>query len=351
MSILKDIDIKRINHVHRNFTIVDGHFDLAMEVERQRRYGRKNVIETDHLHKFIDGGFNFIVSSIFIDDEYLPEMALRQALDQVAALHEDIGESSDKLMLCRSYDDMEKAMKENKVGILISFEGVEPLYNDINMLRIFYELGVRGVGLTWSRRNYAADGCHFSPVIEGTKGGLTNFGVKVVKEAERLGMFIDVSHLNDEGFWDVMKLIDKPIIASHSNSRTITNIMRNLTDEQIKTLASKNGVIGVNAAAMIVSQDLEEATIEKFADHIDYLVKVAGVEHVGLGFDFCDHLAKYSTEDDKRRDLHPSFDVIKGHSKTHELTSILLDRGYTDEDLRFIYGENFMRVYKSILSK
>ncbi|SKC37100.1 dipeptidase [Maledivibacter halophilus] len=348
---MRDFNIKRISHIHRDFTIVDGHFDLAMEVERQREYGRKKIIETDHLSSFIEGGFNFIVSSIFIDDKYLPEMALRKALDQISALYEDIDESSDKLMLCKNYNDMEKAVKENKIGILISFEGVEPLYNDINLLRIFYELGVRGLGLTWSRRNFAADGCHFSPVEEGAKGGLTDFGVKVVKEAERLGMFIDVSHLNDEGFWDVMKLIERPVIASHSNSRVIANIMRNLTDKQIKELASKDGVIGVNAAAMIVSQDIEKATIEKYADHIDYLVKIAGVEHVGLGFDFCDHLKKYSTEEDKKRDPFPSFDVIKGHSKVKELTSMLIDRGYTDECLKLIYGENFMRVYKNVLDK
>lgn len=351
MSELKDIDIKRINHIHRDFTIVDGHFDLAMEVEIQRKYGREKIIETDYLSKFIEGGFNFIVSSIFIDDEYLPEMALRKALDQIAALYKDIDESSDKLMLCKSYDDMKKAMKENKIGILISFEGLEPLYNDLDLLKIFYELGVRGLGLTWSRRNFASDGCHFSPIEEGIRGGLTDFGVKVVKEAERLGMFIDVSHLNDEGFWDVMKLIDKPIIASHSNSRVVTNIMRNLTDEQIKALASKNGVIGVNAAAMIVSQDIKKATIEKYADHIDYLVKIAGVEHVGLGFDFCDQINKYYTEEDKKRKDFLTFDVIKGHSKIHELTSILIDRGYTDEHLKLIYGQNFMRIYKSILNK
>ncbi len=352
MSILKDVDIKRINYIHRDFTIVDGHFDLAMDVEKQRKYGRKRIIETDYLSKFIEGGFNFIVSSIFIDDEYLPEIALRKALDQIAALYKDIEESSDKFMLCKSYEDIKNAAKDKKIGFIISFEGLEPLYNDLDLLKIFYELGVRGLGLAWSRRNFAADGCHFSPREEGVKGGLTDFGVKVLKEAERLGMFIDVSHLNDEGFWDVMKLTDKPIIASHSNSRVVTDIMRNLTDEQIKAIASKNGVIGVNAASMIVSLRTEEATVAKYADHIDHLVKVAGVEHVGLGFDFCDHIEKYYTEEDKKRkDYLSTFDVIKGHSKVNELTSVLIDRGYTDEDLKLIYGQNFMRIYKSILNK
>ena len=164
-------------------------------------------------------------------------------------------------------------------------------------------------------------------------------------------MFIDVSHLNDEGFWDVMKNTNSPIIASHSNSRAVTNIMRNLTDEQIKALAIKGGVIGINACAMIVSKEIKEATIEKYADHIDYIVKIAGIEHVGLGFDFCDHLKKYSTKEDKKRDSSSSFDVIEGHAHIQELTSILIDRGYSDEQIKLIYGENFIRVYKNILSR
>lgn len=346
---LNDVKNRRINNIHKNFTIVDGHFDLMMDVAIQRGYGRKKVIETDHIPNFLEGGFNYIVSSIYIDSEFLPELALRKALAQITALYEEIDESSDKIMLCKSYEDMKIANNENKIGILLSFEGVEPLYNDISLLRSFYELGVRGVGLTWSRRNYAADGCHFTRVEEGTKGGLTDFGVKLVKEAQRLGMFIDVSHLNDEGFWDVLKLTNKPIIASHSNCRSLAGTMRNLTDEQIKALASTGGVIGMNASSIIVSDNKEDGSVNKFADHIEHLVKIAGIKHVGLGFDFCDQFHKYSSEEDLKRMPYIPFDVIKGHSNAKKLTDVLIDRGYTDDEIKHIYGENFIRVFKDIL--
>src|SRR5690625_2063866 len=134
-------------------------------------------------------------------------------------------------MLCKSYDDILEAKRTGKVGILLSFEGVEPLYDDITLLRPFYELGVRFVGLTWSRRNAAADGSIEDDTFNG--GGLTPFGKQLVQEAENLGMIIDVSHLNDPGFDDVLATSKQTIIASHSNSRKITNKLRNLrSDEQ-----------------------------------------------------------------------------------------------------------------------
>lgn len=153
----------------------------------------------------IEGGVNVVIASLYIDDEFLPEMALRRALQQISALYEEIDESSGKFVLCKSFHDIEQAIKNNKLGILLSFEGVEPLYNDLSLLKIFYELGVRILGLVWSRRNFAADGCHFSAVKTGTKGGLTDFGLKLIEKADQLGMLVDVSHLNDEGFWDVIK--------------------------------------------------------------------------------------------------------------------------------------------------
>lgn len=342
-------NIERVNNIHKNFKLVDGHFDLLMDVDGQRRLGRKKVIETDHLQNFKDGGFKYIVSSLFIDDQYLPEMALRKALDQISAFYEELDESGDKFMLCKSYEDLELADRENKIGILLSFEGVDPLVNDLGLLRAFYELGVRGVGLTWSRRNYAADGCHFSSTIEGTKGGLTDFGVRVVQEAEKLGMFIDVSHLNDEGFWDVMKYTNGPIIASHSNSRFLASIMRNLTDDQLKAIANRNGVAGLNCSSIIVADHSEDATVKKLGDHIDHMVQVAGIEHVGLGFDFCDHIRKYEANLGQTDSSDKSFDVIKNHSHVDELTYELIGRGYTDEDIKCIYSKNFMRVYREVL--
>jgi membrane dipeptidase len=335
---------ERIKNIHKNFTIVDAHFDLLIDVENKRRRGQEKVIEAEYLPEFKEGGVNTIVSSIYIEDHYLPEMALRKALDQISAFYSELDESGDKIMFLKNCFDAERALREGKIGIFLSFEGVEPLINDINLLRIFYELGVRGVGLTWSRRNYAADGCSFTRMKD-RENGLTEFGEQVVKQAEELGMVIDVSHLNETGFWDVMEIATKPVIASHSNCRAINGIMRNLTDDQIKALAKTGGIIGINAASILVAE--KNADVKVLADHVDYLKKVAGIEHVGLGFDFCDKIFRDQTKDTDKKQDSP-YDVIKGHQNIHLLTKELIMRGYDDDELKLIYGENFMRVYKSI---
>src|SRR6056297_737426 len=179
----------------QNFN-VDIHFDLMMFVEEQRRKGRKNVIQEDYLPGFREGDFKLIVSSLYIDDIFLPEMALRKCLDQISGLYQEIKESNGDLKLCKTNEDIEALKQTDQIGIMLAFEGVEPLYNDIDLLDVFYELGVRIMGINWSRRNYAADGSFFNDRREGKKGGLTPFGVELVERAEALGIIIDVSHLN-----------------------------------------------------------------------------------------------------------------------------------------------------------
>ncbi|GAW28860.1 dipeptidase [Carboxydocella sp. ULO1] len=342
--------MENIKKILNDSIVIDSHFDLLYEVVKKRQRGSRKVIVSDYLSEFIEGGVNVVVSSLFIDDEFLPEMALRKALNQVSALYDEISESPDKIMLCRNYKDILEAKKTCKVGIMLSFEGVEPIYNDITLLRIFYELGVRIIGLTWSRRNYAGDGCGFGNGDEGTKGGITDFGMKLIKEAEKLGMIIDVSHLNDEGFWDVIKIAKKPIIASHSNSRALAGIMRNLTDDQIRAIASKGGVIGINSASILVAADDEVANMEYLANHVDYIVQLVGVEHVGFGFDFCDHLIEFYSFNQLDGLSRKPFDVIKGYKEINKFVAELIRRGYKQKELELILGGNFLRVYKKVLT-
>lgn len=341
--------MEKIINVLQNSIVIDAHFDLLFDVFRQRQYGHRRVIEADYLTEFIEGGLNVVVSSIYVDGEFLPEMALRRALNQVSALYAEIDESPDKIMLCKNYDDIFTAKNEGKIGIILSFEGVEPLYNDLSLLRVFYELGVRIIGLTWSRRNYAADGCRYGNVREGTTGGITDFGVQLIETAEDLGMFIDVSHLNDEGFWDVMEVAKNPIIASHSNCRALAGTKRNLTDEQIRAIASKGGVIGINASNILAANNDIDANIEYLVNHVEHISKLVGVKHVGLGFDFCDHLLKYLSPEDLKGISRKPFDVLKGHKNIKDLTYELIKRGYKQEIIELILGKNFLRVYKEVL--
>lgn len=326
--------------------IIDGHYDLLMDVQIQRERGKTKVVETTYYPKFVEGGINVIIASLFVDSAFLPEMGLRKALSQISALYEEVQESSDKLMICYNAEDMEIAKQTNKIGFLLSIEGAEPLGTDLSLLRVFYELGVRNLGLVWSRRNAIADGSFFSPVREGRKGGISSFGVKVIEEAERLGISIDVSHLNDEGFWDVMEIANRPVIASHSNVRSLCSTMRNLTDEQIKAIASVNGVIGVNASSMLVGDDDNHANIEYLLNHVDNLVNVAGIQHVGIGLDLCDEFMKYVSPEDLASMPRRPFDVISGHQSIPLFVEGLFKRGYGEHDVTAIMGKNFLRIFK-----
>ena len=181
---------ERAQALHRNCFVADAHYDLLNLLAAKRLEGeRTDVFRTDYLEKIRAGGVDLLISSIFIDDRHVPEMALRRALDQIACMHDELAQCPD-LVLCRSVGEIRAARAAGKIALLLSFEGAEPLGNDLNLLRVFYELGVRGIGIVWSRRNYAADGCFFQPRREGRKGGLTDFGARLADEAERLGMYL-----------------------------------------------------------------------------------------------------------------------------------------------------------------
>lgn len=328
--------------------VIDGHFDLLMDVAIQREQGKKKVIETQYLPDFQRGGIGAIICAIFVDSSFLPEMGLRKALQQISSLHAEAAESPDKIMVCRSVDDLLTAQNAGKLGLTLSLEGAEPLYNDLSMLRVFYELGVRFLGLTWSRRNFVGDGSHFGSVREGRPGGITDFGVQLIEAAEELGIIIDVSHINDEGFWDVISFSNKPVIASHSNCRALASSMRNLTDEQIQAIAKTGGVIGMNAVNFFVSERDEEADAEHLVDHIDHIVKLVGVEHVGLGLDITDEFMKYVSPDSIATMPRKPFDVVKKHSSVPQIIQVLEKRGYTEKAIERIMGHNFLDLYREV---
>lgn len=336
---------EHIEDLHRRALTVDAHFDLTYDLANRRERGEKQVVETQYLPDFKKGGFNLIVSAMFIDDLFLPEMGLRKALDQISFLHEEVDESPGLFKICRNMSEVHGARAKGEVGIILSLEGADPIGNDIQLLRIFYELGVRGLGLVWSRRNYAADGAFFDQQVEGKKGGLTPFGVELVKQAESLGMFIDVSHLNDEGFWDVLDIATKPLIASHSNCRELAHTMRNLTDDQIKAVGKNGGVIGMNSVNKFANPEKKTATVTDLVDHVDHIAQIAGIEHVGLGFDICNSFTNYL----HTKEVLVAYDIMENHGKMEYFTGELIKRGYPDEDILKVLGGNFSRVFTEIL--
>ncbi len=329
----------RARDFHNDAFVADAHFDLLPLVLEKRLEGRTKVIETDYLPQFRAGGVDLVISSIFIGNDFLPEMALRRALDQIAALQAELEESPGLFAPCRNTTEILAAKERGELAILLSFEGVEPIGSDLSLLRVFHALGVRGVGIAWSRRNAAGDGCFFKPVEEGRKGGLTEFGVRLIREATRLGMYLDVSHLNDEGVADVFALHDGPVIASHSNSRALAGTMRNLTDDQILTLASRGGLMGMNVCSTFVGDPARAPLTEAdLANHADHIRNLAGPAAIGFGFDFCDEMRDFSGPGP-----FANYDCVKGYANAPLLTEQLLLRGYSDGEVRGILGENLMR--------
>lgn len=339
---MNDDIAQRIEKLHGEAFTVDAHFDLTYEITNLRERGERKVIETRFLDTFRKGGVDLVVSAIFVSDYFLPELGLRRALDQISHLHAEIEESPGLFRICRTCEEARIAKKEGEIAIFLSLEGADPLHNDIGLLRIFFELGVRGLGLVWSRRNHVGDGAFFTPAKEGRKGGLTPFGVELIEKAEQLGMFIDVSHLNDEGFEDVLDIVTKPFIASHSNCRALAGTMRNLTDEQIKNIADKGGVIGMNSVDLFIRAEGGDVTVREFVDHVDHIADIAGIDHVGIGFDICNGFANHLTMPEPIG----AKDVIPDHSHLGAFTEQLVIRGYSDADIAKVLGGNFLRVFE-----
>lgn len=219
--------------------VVDAHFDLAAEVYERRLAGERHVVERRYLPHFREASVNLIVSSIYVPGRELPESGLRRALGQIAALREDLESVQDQICVADSREALDRAAAGGQTAVLLSLEGLDPLGNDLSLLRAFYDLGVRGAGLTWSRRNVFATGCCKAGEFREIPGGLTDLGREAVARMEELGMYVDVSHLNNEGFADLCTCAKRPFIASHSNAWKIHPNYRNLRDDQIEAVAGR----------------------------------------------------------------------------------------------------------------
>jgi membrane dipeptidase len=341
---MKESIEERIDRLHAG-GIVDFHFDLLIDLYEKR--DRPGVLVSHFLPEFEAGAIGVLGVAIYVEDRYLPELGLRVALDQVARLYAEV-EQTDRFAICRTFAEIQQARAAKKIALVITMEGVEPLGEDLNLLRAFCELGLRSVGLTHARRNAAGSGGIFKP--SGSSGdGLTNFGQDVVRECERLGILIDLAHINPKGFEDIVDLTSKPFIVSHTNARKFYDIERNISDEQIKIVGQRGGVIGVNA--ILVSPDAETSTLDRYVDHIEHVIGLIGIDGVGVGFDFCEYLfeqlpEKVRTELAAKLTKPHFIPDLTNHSHARNLTRKLIERGFSDKDIEKILFRNWMRVLK-----
>lgn len=330
--------------------VTDGHLDLAFDLEKQRTYGKRAVLNRDYLPSFQAAGITLVVSSIFVENLFVPEMALRMALRQIAALKADIADCEDHFCFCVTYRDVEQANQQDRIAVMLSFEDCIPLYQDLSLLPLFYELGVRFMGLSWSRRNFACDGASLSPREWGTPGGLTEFGIALVRRCVEMGILLDVSHLSPTGFADVLRYTDAPLIASHSNARAIVDTERNLDDDQVRLIAGRKGFIGVNAMNFVTSPEGMPENVAALAKHIAHIASIGGVECVGFGFDLNDQILKYIPQEELDLVPRKCGDVLHTHAELPLLIRELERLGFDKKELALISGQNYMRLLRENLN-
>jgi membrane dipeptidase len=328
--------------------VVDAHSDILSDILGRREAGQRDILDSTWLPAMDAGGIDVRVLAIYSPPRFVPELALRRALDQIAALLAEL-DGSPRAALCTTHAEILSTVRERRKAFVLGMEGMEPLGSDLGLLRIFRQLGVRVVGITHALRNYAADGAFFDPKRTGVVGGLTDFGVEAVERAQGMGMLLDVSHLNEPGFWDVMRLCRAPVIASHSNCRVLVDHPRNLTDEQIKAVAATGGVIGINS----INRFVNPPDLPHLLDHVDHLVKIAGREHVGLGLDFCHYLLDHKSPVERsgmRKGACLSVDGLASDRDVRKIPQLLAQRGHPPDTIDMIMGENLLRVFGTVLN-
>jgi membrane dipeptidase len=337
--------IEQARKLHRENPVVDSHLDLGAELYNWVKSGEENPLRDRYLEHLREGGFNLIAASIFLENDQTAEGGLRTALDQISVLLNEIDKNKE-FMQVSSAADLEQVVREDRIGILIYMEGLDCIGTDLRLLRILWELGVRGASLVWSRRNALGTGCCVAGRKVQIKGGLSEEGCLAVKELERLGMFIDISHLNDEGFDDLCSVARKPFVATHSNSRAIFFDYRNLSDEQMRRLAAQGGLMGLNGCKCIVGSEEGGDGLEIMCRHIEYETAMLGADRVGYGFDFCDGL--YDSEP-KTVYQESKGDCLEHHGQVPMLTAALLQRGMDEETVKKIIGGNWVTYFRRML--
>mgnify|MGYP001065649455 CR=1 FL=1 len=343
IQITKDQEEQALE-LHKKAIVIDFHCDAVLATLPDSAFpigtGAKRTLAERSTEGHVDiprlreGGVDCQVFSHFVEPIYNP-IAPYRMLQVMGYSFAEIEKNSDKLEIITRVKEIYKNHGE-KISIIVGFEGGEAIDKDLRLLRIFHRLGLRRLTLCWNNRNAIADGVS----SQRSKGGLTEFGVLAVEECNKLGILVDISHMTDPGFWDVLEVSKDTVIASHSNCRTLCSTMRNLTDDMIKALAEKGGVMGMNFGQgfLIDQKEIMSGmipTVETVVDHIDHIVKVTGsVDNIGLGSDF-DGVSSVAQG-------------LEDVSNLPNLTKTLVARGYSDQEVEKILGGNFLRVIEKV---
>ena len=311
--------------------IFDAHGDILTDIFDEARKGNTNSFRSKHYPKYILGN---VTQGIFVNwtDPNNCNQSYFDAVFDIAI--DELKRNSDIVSICYKYEDLIQANNQNKLGIILGIEGVKYLSKPEDIIKL-YQKGIRHVGLTWNEANSYAGGVSFP------EHGLTGKGRRLLHIMQDLHMIIDLSHANPKSFDEILSATKGPIIISHGNVKALCDHPRNYTDEQLLKIKSRNGVVGLCAVANFISKDPELQTITYLAKHIDYLVKLIGIDHVGLGLDVCYYLSEGKTSTG-----------VKGLEAIAEAKNIITELkllGYKDLEIDKITHLNFQRVIKDVL--
>jgi membrane dipeptidase len=367
---------EKARKLHFSSIVVDTHDDTTQRfLDGKFDLGARSSAGSIDIPRMREGNLGAIFFSIWIPSKVTGPEAVDKALVQIDAVREQVRRHPNELFLATTAGEIREARKQGKIAALIGVEGGHMINSDLGVLRSFAGLGVRYMTLTHSGNDEWADSSTDKPA----HNGLTDFGKSVVREMNRLGVMVDISHVSDKTFYDALEISKAPLIASHSSCRAICDAPRNMTDQMMKDLAAKGGVIQINYHVGFLSQEFRAAekanpeinksiSVEvmkrcgdnegcqliegdritreyveqgklprvdytKIIEHIDHAVKVAGVDHVGLGSDFDGANMPYGMED---------------ATKLPVITDALLKKGYSEGDVKKILGENTLRVMTEV---
>ncbi len=376
MAAAADGMTERAKRLHFSSLVIDTHADTTQRfLDGGFDFAARNELGSVDIPRMKEGGLGAIFLSIWIPSKITGPEAVKRALDQIDAVTVQVHKHPNDLALVAAAEGIREAHKHGKIAALIGIEGGHMIAGDLSVLRTYAALGARYMTLTHTGNVEWADASTDKPV----HNGLTEFGKGVVREMNRLGMIVDISHVSDKTFADVLETSTAPVFASHSDCRSICDSPRNMTDDMIKALAQKGGVIQINYHVGFLSQEFRNAEkahpewdkaialevrqrcgeregcqlIEgdritreyvlrgglprvewtKIIEHIDHAVKVAGIDHVGLGSDFDGANMPFGMED---------------ASKLPQITQALLGKGYSEGDVKKILGENTLRMMADV---
>jgi len=339
----------RAERVHRQAIVVDGHNDIpSVMLSTGYDLGTPSTKTHTDLARMKAGGITGEFFSIYVDADLATSPtvkgggALRRAIDLIDVTYRQVERHPAELLLATTAADIRRAKREGKVAVLMGIEGGHAIENSLGALRVLHRLGCRYMTLTHSNTNEWADSAGLSgpPVVR--HHGLAPFGEEVVREMQRVGMLVDVSHVSDETFWSVMKVAKAPVIASHSSTRALGNHRRDLTDDMLRGLAKNGGVAMVNFWSMLLSPEYAAAIGRFSTTNAKALTE--------LRAKYKDDRAAYRDAVDKLRaadgvDALP--EGLTGMDSLPKITLELMKRGYSDEDVLRILGGNFMRVFEA----